>query len=178
MFKKIFRVVFTVINTCLFTDKRIQSLLQRGVDDVLGNMDDFPFRVEIYFIDRFMEDDRAIIAENEPGSREDNPIALTIFFEASTVHMVFSFDGINSLFPQYNPLEMFEEIVGIGRHEAFHVLQYRYIFERGGMAAIAKLFAATRDVDYCDNILERGAYEFQYTGVVQDFEKDFAPYVA
>lgn len=177
MFEKILSVVYTVINTCLFTDKRVVSLLWRGIDDVLGNLEELPFTVEVYFIDRFTEEHCATINEYEPGSG-DNLTAITVFCDGDLMHIVFSLDGINNLFAIYNPFELYEEIIGTARHESFHVLQYRYLFEHGGLEAIDKLNEAIREVDYFDNVLERGAYEFQYCGVVQDFEKEFAPFVA
>ena len=42
---------------------------------------------------------------------------------------------------------------------------------------IKKISEANRGKIYFDDILERGAFDFQYKGIVQDFEKEFAPYI-
>lgn len=76
-----------------------------------------------------------------------------------------------------NPITFSEELKGLGVHEAYHVLQYRYVYEHGGSKAIKKLLEDVRKVNYEDNILEEGAYGLQYFGIKQDFEKVFAPYI-
>ena len=45
------------------------------------------------------------------------------------------------------------------------------------LVPLDKLFADVNQCDYWDNVLEKGAYLYQWLDIQQDFALDFAPYV-
>ena len=76
-----------------------------------------------------------------------------------------------------NPLKVQEKIEGVAKHEAYHILQILYVFEHGSAEGLDKLFADVNQCDYWDNVLEKGAYLYQWLDIHQDFDRDFAPYI-
>lgn len=76
-----------------------------------------------------------------------------IYDDGSLAVMLFK-NPIKKFFSKMNTITFSEELKGLGVHEAYHVLQYRYVYEHGGSKAIKKLLEDVRKVNYEDNILE------------------------
>ena len=85
------------------------------------------------------------------------------------IYIAYSAEAIKENLFSLNPLIVWSEIMNLARHEAFHARQYRYIIKRGGMEAVGKMREYMATVDYEDNILEQGAYAYQFLGEEQDF---------
>ena len=56
-------------------------------------------------------------------------------------------------------------------------MQFSYLFKRGGLHAIEALNSDLKNSDYTDNVLEVGAFDFQFFGAFQDFSVAFQPYL-
>ncbi|MBR3745353.1 MAG: hypothetical protein IKN27_00110 [Selenomonadaceae bacterium] len=71
------------------------------------------------------------------------------------------------------PWQVKTEIQGTAKHEAFHVRQYNYIWQRGGIEAFDRVVEYMTTTPYEDNIFEAGAYLYQWFDEVQDFNACF-----
>lgn len=176
MFEEIRSGVYQKINELLYSDDKINKLLMDGIVELLGEVE---YDVNVYFFESsFSEEVIDSVEESEPNSGIDkNLMGLTTIYEDGSITICFSCEAIRVMFSDFNPFSLRNQIKSIGTHEAYHVLQYRYVYERGGSKAIEHLMADIKKVDYFDNILEEGAYKFQFFGIKQDFESVFAPYV-
>lgn len=179
MFRAISEKIFSFINRFrLKDDKKIIETLMDGLREVLDEHDP-NFDIEVYFQDELDEETISAVEESEPGATKDGHevIAFTCMNDDGNFDMVFALEAVKRFVAKENPLKLKSEIRGIARHEAYHVRQYRYVYEKGGLEALDRLFADVQKVEYEENVLEVGAYLFQYFGIEQDFPEDFAPYI-
>lgn len=179
MFRSLLDKLFAFINSFRLNDyDEIADTLMDGIREVLDEHDP-TFDINVYFTEELDEEDIMAVEESEPGVTKNGHevVAFTSMDDDGNFDMVFALEAVKRFVAKENPLKLKSEIRGIARHEAFHVRQYRYVYEKGGLEALDRLFADVQRVEYEEDVLEVGAYLFQYFGIEQDFPEDFAPYV-
>ena len=136
MLRALIEKIYCFINDLLLTDEKIKEILDKKLHALLDDN-----KADTYAVcwDKFDETITALVEGAEPN--------VTAAIRR----------GIRYL----NPLKVKEEIEGVAKHEAYHVLQFLYVFEHGGAEALDKLFADVEQCDYWDNVLEKGAYLYQ-----------------
>ena len=176
MFRALIEKIYCFINDLLLTDEKIKEILDKKLHELLDDN-----KADTYAVcwNKFDEAITTLVEGAEPNvTADDNFIcAFTTISDNGIPTMVFSIDAIRRGIRYLNPLKVKDEIEGVAKHEAFHVLQFLYVFEHGGAEALDKLFADVNQCDYWDNVLEKGAYLYQWLDIQQDFARDFAPYV-
>lgn len=179
MFRTVLENIFSFINGFRLNDnEKIIETLMDGLREVLDENDPTLY-IDLYFQDEFDEETISAVEKCEPGATKDGHevVAFTYMDDDGNFAIVFALEAIKRLVATENPFRLKSEIRGIARHEAYHVRQYRYVYENGGLEALDRLFADIKKVDYEENVLEVGAYLFQYFGIEQNFSEEFAPYV-
>lgn len=111
----------------------------------------------------------ALFESEEKGSTEIDILGVTMVFDADDIYIAYSIDAIKEDLFDLNPLIVWSDIMDIAKHEAFHARQYRYILKRGGLASVDKVREYMQSTDYEKNILEIGAYTYQFYDKDQDF---------
>ena len=164
---------FNFINKLWISEDKISAWISQAFDYLLA--DDYP-NVFLFLCDTFSDEELADLNDAEPGSASNSTIGITYFAE-DHFDVVFALQPIRALFADFSPFEIKEVIQGFALHEAFHVLQFSYLFKRGGLNAINALNSDLKKSDYTDNILEIGAFDFQLFGAFQDFSVAFQPYL-
>ena len=176
MLRALIEKIYCFINDLLLTDEKIKEILDKKLHQLLDDN-----KADTYAVcwDKFDETITALVEGAEPNvTADDNFIcAFTTISDNGIPTMVFSIDAIRRGIRYLNPLKVKEEIEGVAKHEAFHALQFLYVFEHGGAEGLDKLFADVNQCNYWDNVLEKGAYLYQWLDIQQDFSRDFAPYI-
>ncbi len=179
MFRSLLDKLFAFINSFRLNDyDEIADTLMDGIREVLDEHDP-NFDIEVYFQDELDEETISAVEESEPGATKDGHevIAFTCMNDDGNFDMVFALEAVKRFVTTANPFRLKDEIRGVARHEAYHVRQYRYVYEKGGLEALDRLCDDLKHVEYEENALEIGAYLFQFFGIEQDFSEDFAPYL-
>lgn len=143
------------INGWLYTDKRIVGNLDLATWNTVSPIED-GVKVSYDYVERFTVEEKEIMA-------------MAVVMAEDEIYIAYSAEAIKENLFSLNPLIVWSEIMNLARHEAFHARQYRYIIKRGGMEAVGKMREYMATVDYEDNILEQGAYAYQFLGEEQDF---------
>lgn len=180
MIRAILEKIFSFINSFRLNDyEKIIESLAEGLNEVLDENDD-SFNIDLYYFYEFDEETISAVEKSEPGITKDGDeiVAFTYIDDDGDIDIVFSLEAIKRYVAKENPLNLKSEIRGVARHEAYHVRQYRYIYERSGIEGVNRLFDDIQKLGYEENVLEIGAYLFQYFGLEQDFEEEFTPYVS
>lgn len=173
MFEKIIRKVYTKINNWVYSDQVIESLIQKAINAHLDKSEFENVNLNVYIIEHFEKEEIETIEESEPGSTggiAENILAITTVSSETDIDMIFSLAGIRDFLTKTNPLIAWSEIMDIGKHESFHARQYNYILQNGGLKALRKLTDHIKQSNYLDNIIEEGAYAYQFDNIVQDFK--------
>ena len=183
MFKNLKSKIYKFINSRLYTEDRIDGAIAEGLKETLGvneegKLDLDKYDLFVYILEQFYDEELKDLEEMEPGSTENKVIGITQINEDETISVSFSRENIrNELFEYSNPISLYFEIVEMAKHEAYHVLQYKYLLEHGGKEAVNKVTAKIKESNYRDNIIEEGAYTYQFFNEKQDFDVVFAPYI-
>ena len=176
MFRALIENIYCFINNHRLTNEKIKTILDKKLRELLDE-----HKADIYAVywDEFDEAITNVLEGAEPNdTTDDSPVcAFSTISDNGIPTMFFSIEAIRRDIRYMNPLKVEEEIEGVAKHEAYHVLQFLYVFDHGGVTSLDKLFADVEQCDYWDNVLEKGAYLFQWLDIEQDFSRDFAPYV-
>lgn len=179
MFRSLLDKLFAFINSFRLNDyDEIADTLMDGIREVLDEHDP-TFDINVYFTEELDEEDIMAVEESEPGVTKNGHevVAFTSMDDDGNFSIVFALEAVKRFVTTANPFRLKDEIRGVARHEAYHVRQYRYVYEKGGLEALDRLCDDLKHVDYEENVLEIGAYLFQFFGIEQDFSEDFAPYL-
>ena len=168
MLKELKRKICRKINEWYYTDEKIVKYLNDGTWAHV-NKDEDGIIVSFECIRCFDAYDLAMIESEEKGSTEIDILGVTMVFDADDIYIAYAVDTIKENLFNLNPLIVRSEIIDIAKHEAFHARQYRYILKRGGLAAVEKVRQYMQSTDYDENIIELGAYIYQFYGKEQDF---------
>lgn len=168
MWKELKKKFYRKINEWYYTDKKIVKYLNDGTWAHV-NKDEDGIIVSFECIRCFDAYDLAMIESEEKGSTEIDILGVTMVFDADDIYIAYAVDTIKENLFNLNPLTVRSEITDIAKHEAFHARQYRYIIKRGGLAAVEKVRQYMQSTDYDENIIELGAYIYQFYGKEQDF---------
>ena len=168
MLKELKKKICRKINEWYYTDERIVGYLSRGTRAHVSEDED-GIAVTFDCVECFDAEDLALFESQEKGSSAIAPLGVTMVFDANDIYIAYSVDGIKEDMFDLNPLIVWSEIMDLAKHEAFHARQYRYIIKRGGMAAVGKVSEYMKSTDYDENILELGAYAYQFYDKEQDF---------
>lgn len=168
MLKELKRKICRKINEWYYTDEKIVGYLSRGTRAHVSEEED-GIAVTFDCVECFDAEDLALFEENEKGSSAIAPLGVTMVFDANEIYIAYSVDGIKEDMFDLNPLIVWSEIMDLAKHEAFHARQYRYIIKRGGLAAVEKVRKYMQSTDYEKNIMELGAYTYQFYDKEQDF---------
>jgi hypothetical protein len=173
VFENLIKKVYTKINNWIYSDQKIESLIQTAINAHLDQNEFQNVNINIYVIEHFEKEEIEIIEKCEPGSTgggiAENILAITSVSSETDIDIIFSLEGIRDFLTKTNPLIAWSEIMDIAKHEAFHARQYNYILQNGGMEALEKLTEYIKQSNYSDNIIEEGAFAYQFDNVVQDF---------
>lgn len=167
------------INSKIFSNDELIKILALTFDKHLCWEEeiDLSTQVEYDIITDFAPDEIAEVESQEKGSTKDRLLAVTSLYDRNSYVTCFALEAIKDMAFKLWPWQVKKEIQGIAKHEAFHVRQYNYIIKHGGTEAIDRLVKYMATVDYEDNILEAGAYLYQWFEYVQDFETCFQQFI-
>ena len=120
--------------------------------------------------EKFPDEDLEELVVQEKGlTMESDIIGFTEIIDDKTIYCAFSLDAVLKYLEGYNPIAAYFLIKEVARHELFHAKQYNYILNKGGKDAIRRVSEYMKSVEYTDNILEQGAWDFQFDEIEQDF---------
>ena len=167
------------INKHLFSDEKLIALIAETFDAHLcwEKELDLNTTVEYDIITDFSPEDVAFVESQEKGSTNDRLLATTSIYDAGAYLVVFALEAMKDSAFKLWPWQVKKEIQGTAKHEAFHVRQYNYICQHGGLEALDRLTEYLATTPYEDNILELGAYLYQWFDEVQDFQEDFEYFI-
>ena len=168
MWKELKKKFYRKINEWYYTDKKIVKFLSDGTKAHVAENED-GIIVSFECVRCFDAEDLALFESEEKGSTEIDILGVTMVFDADDIYIAYSLDAIKEDLFDLNPLIVWSDIMDIAKHEAFHARQYRYILKRGGLAAIQRMRKYMQSTDYEENILELGAYIYQFFDKEQDF---------
>ena len=168
MWKELKKKICRKINEWYYTDEKIVKFLSDGTKAHV-NEDEDGIIVTFECVRCFDAEDLALFESEEKGSSEIDVLGVTMVFDVNDIYIAYAVDTIKENLFNLNPLTVWSEITDIAKHEAFHARQYRYILKRGGLAAVEKVRKYMRSTDYDENIIELGAYIYQFYGKEQDF---------
>lgn len=168
------------INERLFSDEKIAALILESLDTHLssGNELDSGVNIEYNIIEDFTPEEVALVESQEKGSTNDRLLATTLICDADECCVVFALEAMKVAAFNLWPWQVKKEIQGTAKHEAFHVRQYHYICQHGGIEAFDRVVEYMTTTPYEDNIFEAGAYLYQWFDEVQDFEACFQYFIA
>ena len=163
------------VNERLFSDEKLIALIAETFDAHLcwGKELDLNTTVEYDIITDFPPEDVALVESQEKGSTTDRLLATTSIYDAGDYLVVFALEAMKDSAFKFWPWQVKTEIQGTAKHEAFHVRQYNYIWQRGGIEAFDRVVEYLATTPYEDNIFEAGAYLYQWFDEVQDFDACF-----
>lgn len=168
MWKELKKKICRKINKWYYTDKRIVKLLSDGTHAHVNEYED-GIIVTFDCVECFDAEDLALFESEEKGSSEIGVLGVTMVFDANEIYIAYSVDAIKNDMFDLNPLTVWSDIMDVAKHEAFHARQYRYIIKRGGLEAVEKVRKYMQTTNYEDNLLELGAYTYQFYDKEQDF---------
>lgn len=167
------------LNAKFFSNNELIELLALTFDEHLRWEEeiDLSTQVEYEIIPDFTSDEIAEVESQEKGSTKDRLLAVTSLYDENSYVTSFALEAIKDATFKLWPWQVKKEVQGIAKHEAFHIRQYNYIIKHGGAEAIDRLVEYMSTIDYEDNILEAGAYLYQWFEYVQDFESCFQQFI-
>lgn len=168
MWKELKKKFYWKINEWYYTDKKIVKFLSDGTKAHVAENED-GIIVSFECVRCFDADDLALFESEEKGSTDIDILGVTMVFDADDIYIAYSIDAIKEDLFDLNPLIVWSDIIDIAKHEAFHARQYRYILKRGGLAAVEKVRQYMQSTVYDENIIELGAYIYQFYDKEQDF---------
>lgn len=160
--------LYRKVNDWLYTDSRIVNNLDLGTRAHVS-ADEDGITVSYDCVEYFSPEELTIIGNAERGSTTNDVLGVTVVLAPDEIYIAYSVAAIKNCLFGMNPLIVWSEIMNVAKHEAYHARQYRYILKHGGMAAIDRLREYMATVDYEDNIVEQGAYAYQFCDEEQDF---------
>lgn len=101
--------------------------------------------------------------------------ACTAFMEnPEWIYSGFSYEEIKKDLFEYNPMLVIAGIGKLAAHEAFHACQLQWLKENSKMDyldLVKKVSKYNSDISYFDNVMEKGAYEWQKRSMkIQNFK--------
>lgn len=168
MLKELKEKIYERINRWYYTDEKVIKYLDLGTWAHVSDYED-GITLDYECIDSFDSEELKIIEENEKGSTADEVLGVTVVLSETEICILYAVEAIKKGMFKMNPLIVWSEIMDIGKHEAFHARQYRYLIKKGGLKAIERLSEYMRNVNYEENIIELGAYGYQFFNEAQDF---------
>ena len=160
--------IYERINCWYYTDEKVIKYLNLGTWAHVSDYED-GITLDCEYTDSFDSEELKIIEENEKGSTADEVLGITVVLSETEICILYAVEAIKKGMFKMNPLMVWSEIMDIGKHEAFHARQYRYLIKKGGMEAIERLTKYMRNVNYDENVIEMGAYGYQFFNEAQDF---------
>ena len=163
------------INERLFSDEKLIAIIDETLNYHLCLDAELNPNVKIEYdiIQDFSPEEVALIESQEKGSTNDRLLATTSLYDAGDYLVTFALEAMKDSAFKFWPWQVKTEIQGTAKHEAFHVRQYNYIWQRGGMEAFDRVVEYLATTPYEDNIFEAGAYLYQWFDEVQDFDACF-----
>lgn len=163
------------INERLFSDEKLITIIDETLNYHLCLDAELNPNVKIEYdiIQDFSPEEVALIESQEKGSTNDRLLATTSICDAGNYLVVFALKAMKDSAFKFWPWQVKTEIQGTAKHEAFHVRQYNYIWQRGGIEAFDRVVEYMTTTPYEDNIFEAGAYLYQWFDEVQDFNACF-----
>ena len=174
--KEIKRNICRKINRWFYTPERIYHYLESGTYHVIDK-DNNGIKVEFELIDKFDQEDMQLFESEEKGCSDIDIIGVTIVFDSDDIYIAYSLEAIEKDLFDLNPLLVWSEIIDMGKHEGFHAKQYIYIIRKAGLDGVEQVRKYMQQVDYEENVIELGAYTYQFWGKEQDFEKELDPII-
>ena len=167
------------INERLFSDEKLIAIIDETLNYHLCLDAELNPNVKIEYdiIQDFSPEEVALIESQEKGSTNDRLLATTSLYDAGDYLVTFALEAMKDSAFKFWPWQVKTEIQGTAKHEAFHVRQYNYIFQHGGFEAIDRLTEYLATTPYEDNILELGAYLYQWFDEIYDFEECFQYFI-
>ena len=163
------------INERLFSDEKLIAIIDETLNYHLCLDAELNPNVKIEYdiIQDFSPEEVALIESQEKGSTNDRLLATTSLYDAGDYLVTFALEAMKDSAFKFWPWQVKTEIQGTAKHEAFHVRQYNYIWQRGGIEAFDRVVEYMTTTPYEDNIFEAGAYLYQWFDEVQDFDACF-----
>lgn len=174
--KEIKKNVYQWINRKFYTPERIYHYLESGTYSVVEK-DNNGIAVEFELIERFDDEDKALFESEEKGASNIDIIGVTMVFDENDIYIAYSLEAIEKDLFDLNPLIVWSEIIDMGRHEGFHAKQYIYIIRKAGLDGVEKIREYMQNIDYEENVIELGAYTYQFWNKEQNFEKELDPII-
>lgn len=177
--KEFIESLYSVVNSIIFRRAVIDFIVGKVLRKLL-TVDEFKDREVQYCVinEPFGHEDMKELVESEKGLRMDSEIiGFTEVLNEKVIYIAFSAKVILKYIEGINPVSAWLLIEEIARHEAYHAKQYNYILEKGGLDAIDRLSEYLRNADYDDNIVEQGAWDFQFENKEQDFGRVFDKFI-
>ena len=167
------------INERLFSDEELIAIIDESLNAhlCLDAELDHNVKIEYDIIEDFTAEEAALIESQEKGSTNNRLLATTSLYDAGDYLVVFALEAMKDSAFNLWPWQVKKEIQGIAKHEAFHVRQYNYIYQHGGIEAFDRVVEYMMTTPYEDNIFEAGAYLYQWFDEVQDFEACFQDFI-
>ena len=163
--------LYNLVNKIIFRRWIVEHIIGKELRKHL-TIEEFGERqVQYCVIDEpFPDEDLEDLMVNEKGlTMESDIIGFTEVINDKIIYCAFSLDAILKYIEGENPPAAYLLIKEVARHELFHAKQYNYILNKGGMDAIGRVSEYMQSVDYAENLLEQGAWDFQFDEIVQDF---------
>ena len=163
--------LYTLVNKIIFRRRIVEYIMGKVLRQYL-TIEEFGERqVQYYVIDeRFSDEDMQELVESEKGlTMESDILAFTEVSSEEIIYIAFSLHAILKYVEGENPIFAWLLIEDIAKHESFHARQYNYLLKKGGMEAVGRLSEYMQSVNYEENILEKGAWDFQLDNIEQDF---------
>ena len=163
--------LYNLVNKIIFRRWIVEHIIGKELRKHL-TIEEFGERqVQYCVIDEpFPDEDLEDLMVNEKGlTMESEIIGFTEVIDDKVIYCAFSLDAILKYIEGANPINAYSYIREVARHELFHAKQYNYILNKGGMDAIGRVSEYMQSVDYAENLLEQGAWDFQFDEIVQDF---------
>ena len=163
------------INERLFSDEKLITIIDETLNYHLCLEAELNpnVRIEYDIIQDFSPEEVALVESQEKGSTNDRLLATTSLYDAGDYLVTFALEAMKDSAFKFWPWQVKTEIQGTAKHEAFHVRQYNYIWQSGGIEAFDRVVEYLATTPYEDNIFEAGAYLYQWFDEVQDFDACF-----
>ena len=163
------------INARLFSDEKLIEFIVESLHTHIDSCTEFApdVKIEYEIIDDFTAEEIALVESNEKGSTTDRILATTSLYDTGDYCIQFALEAMKDSAFKLWPWHVKNEIQSTAKHEAFHVRQYNYIWQRGGIEAFDRVVEYLATTPYEDNIFEAGAYLYQWFDEVQDFNACF-----
>lgn len=177
--RELIESLYSVVNSLIFRRRVVDYIIGKVLRRLL-TVDEFKDREVQYCVlnEPFGHEDMKELVESEKGLEMDSEIlGFTEVLNEKVIYIAFSTKMILKYIEGINPVSAWLLIEEIARHEAYHAKQYNYILEKGGLEAIDRLSEYLQNSDYEDNIVEQGAWDFQFENKEQDFSRVFDKFI-